>query len=135
MTVIDASVVVMALVGQANPESAAAARALTTADVLNVPAHFTSEVMGAIRWHAAGNRITWGDADAAVEALVALGAVSHLPNSADTARAWQFKHNVTPQDALYVALAERLGEPFVTGDLKLVRCDQARCAVIVPTAS
>jgi|GEM_PF-1101103 len=130
MTVVDANVVVLALIGGASPESAAAAAALTTVAELNVPAHFTSEVMGAIRWHAAGARIAWDDAEAAITGLSELGALSHLPSRSDIDRAWELRHNVTPQDGLYVALAERLDEPFITGDLKLSRCDQLRCAVV-----
>jgi predicted nucleic acid-binding protein len=90
--------------------------------------------MGAIRWQAAGTRITWDDAEAGIAALSELGAVSHLPNRVDIDRAWELRHNVTPQDALYVALAERLDEPFITADLKLSRCDQLRCAVVALNA-
>ena len=36
-------------------------------------------------------------------------------------RAWQLRHNLTFYDALYVALAEALGCPLVTADMRLGR--------------
>ena len=36
------------------------------------------------------------------------------------ARVWSLRNNVTTYDAVYVALAEALGELLVTGDGKLV---------------
>jgi predicted nucleic acid-binding protein len=36
------------------------------------------------------------------------------------ARALDFRSNTTAYDATYVALAERLGCPFITGDIKLL---------------
>ena len=38
-----------------------------------------------------------------------------------TARAWQFRQNVSFCDALYVALAERLDCPLVTADKRIAR--------------
>ena len=32
---------------------------------------------------------------------------------------WQWRHNLTAYDAAYVALAEILGQPLVTGDARL----------------
>lgn len=36
-------------------------------------------------------------------------------------RIWELRHNMTPYDASYVALAERLGVPLLTRDLRLSR--------------
>ncbi len=35
-------------------------------------------------------------------------------------RAWELRHDLTVGDALFAALAERLGEPLATSDLRLV---------------
>lgn len=132
MAVIDANVAVLALIGSDDAVSAAAANAIGSADVLHAPGHFVSEVVGAIRWHAAGKRITWDDADAAVSAFNALGVKQHSLTTADVDRAWEMRHNITPQDALYIALAERLHETFITHDLKLKSSDQPRCVIAIP---
>ncbi|HEX3731612.1 MAG TPA: type II toxin-antitoxin system VapC family toxin [Mycobacteriales bacterium] len=132
MTVIDANVVVAALVGSDDAASMAAAQSIGNAQTLHAPAHFVSEVLGAIRWLAAGKRITWDDADAAVDALPALGVRLHSPTSEDIGRAWELRHNITPQDALYVALAERLAQIFITADVKIGRANQARCRIQTP---
>ncbi len=36
-------------------------------------------------------------------------------------RVWQLRANLTPADGLFVALAERLGEPLATKDAALVQ--------------
>ena len=36
-------------------------------------------------------------------------------------RVWQLRHNVSAYDAVYVALAEALSSPLVTGDARLAR--------------
>lgn len=44
-------------------------------------------------------------------------------------RIWELHDNITPYDAAYVALAERLDGPPVTGDSKLAAATGARCTV------
>jgi predicted nucleic acid-binding protein len=36
-------------------------------------------------------------------------------------RIWELRHNLTPYDASYVALAERLGAALVTGDVRMAK--------------
>lgn len=36
-------------------------------------------------------------------------------------RIWELRHAITPYDAAYVALAERLGVPLITCDAKLAK--------------
>jgi predicted nucleic acid-binding protein len=50
----------------------------------------------------------------------------HLPL---LARCWELRHNLTPYDASYVALAEALEVPLVTGDLHLARASGIRCEI------
>ncbi len=47
-------------------------------------------------------------------------------------RAWHLRHNLTIYDAWYVALAEALGCPLATLDLRLGRAARAACEVLVP---
>jgi predicted nucleic acid-binding protein len=44
-------------------------------------------------------------------------------------RCWQLRHNLTPYDAAYVALAEVLDVALVTADRRLARATGIRCAV------
>jgi predicted nucleic acid-binding protein len=45
--------------------------------------------------------------------------------------AWKMRHNVTIYDACYLALAERLGAPFVTADEHLVRSRRGKGVQVV----
>jgi predicted nucleic acid-binding protein len=44
-------------------------------------------------------------------------------------RCWELRHNLTPYDAAYVALAEALDVALVTADSRLSRAAGVRCAV------
>ncbi|WP_068399519.1 type II toxin-antitoxin system VapC family toxin [Kribbia dieselivorans] len=46
-------------------------------------------------------------------------------------RAWQLRDNLTPYDAVYVALAEVLGAVLVTADARISRAPGVRCDVDV----
>lgn len=67
-------------------------------------------------------------------ALLALADLADLPLSRAShlpllSRCWELRHNLTPYDASYVALAEALEIPLVTADLRLARASGARCVV------
>jgi predicted nucleic acid-binding protein len=51
---------------------------------------------------------------------------SHLPL---LPRCWEFRHNLTPYDAAYVALAEALDVSLLTADERLSRAPGIRCAI------
>ncbi len=51
--------------------------------------------------------------------------------TASVTRLWELRHNVTPYDAAYVALAERLAAVLVNGDRRLAAAPGPRCAVHV----
>ncbi len=50
----------------------------------------------------------------------------HLPL---LSRCWDLRHNLTPYDAAYVALAEALGVALLTADARLSRASGIQCAV------
>lgn len=54
----------------------------------------------------------------------------HLPL---LARCWELRHNLTPYDAAYVALAEALDVALVTADARLSRASGIQCPVEVLT--
>ena len=58
--------------------------------------------------HAAGTLRHWRQLD-----------VERYPHEPFLDRVWSLRDNVTAHDAVYVALAEALGEPLVTADRKL----------------
>lgn len=49
------------------------------------------------------------------------------------ARVWQLRHNVTPYDAWYIAVAEALDAPLATLDLRLTRASGPRCEFLTPS--
>lgn len=72
---------------------------------------------------------------AAENAVAALDAASdvidirHGHAGALAQEAWLLRENLSFYDALYVALAARLGVPLVTGDVRLSRAPALPCAV------
>ena len=67
---------------------------------------------------------------------VALGWCLDLPITLHPAepflhRMWELRHNVTPYDAWYVALAEALDAPLLTTDARLARSIGIRCEIVV----
>jgi predicted nucleic acid-binding protein len=42
-------------------------------------------------------------------------------------RMWELRDNVTPYDAAYVALAERLDSPVLTCDVRMSKATGTRC--------
>jgi predicted nucleic acid-binding protein len=47
-------------------------------------------------------------------------------------RVWELRHSVSPHDAWYLALAERLVVPLATLDRRLTRTADARCEFTLP---
>lgn len=70
-----------------------------------------------------------GDIDLMLSRYTALDLMRypHLPL---IKRVWSLRHNVTPYDALYVALAEELELPLVTADQWLARAAERYCEII-----
>ena len=67
-------------------------------------------------------------AEAALHALGMLVA-DRYPHGNLAAGAWRSRDNLTYYDALYVALAARLGFPLLTADARLARAPGLPCAV------
>ena len=58
--------------------------------------------------------------------------VALLPYDSVAARVWELRHNVTPYDAWYVALAEGLDCELATLDGNLSRAPGPRCRFLTP---
>jgi predicted nucleic acid-binding protein len=76
------------------------------------------EVLAVVRRDAARGIVSPERAGAVVDDLGDF-AVDLFPSMALRRRAWELRENLTIADGLFVALAERLGEPLVTKDAGL----------------
>lgn len=83
-----------------------------------VPDHFHIETAGALRRMLLSGSIDEARASAALDRLLRLPAsvARSVPLLAD---AWRLRNNLIVHDAVYVALAEHLDAPLLTGDRKL----------------
>lgn len=88
------------------------------------------EVMSVICRHLRTGALSAAQSERAVEDLIDLP-VSIYPSAHVLRRAWQLRDNVSPYDACYVALAEALGCPLLTADVRLANAPGARCAIEV----
>lgn len=126
--VIDASAVASLLLGR--PEAVAVGSTLLDHDVV-VPGVFDAEVLSAVRRAWLNGELEEPGAADAVNRLVTMP-VERVPDVALLHDAWALRHNVSAADALYVALARRLGCPLVTLDRRLAAAPDLGITVIVP---
>ena len=125
--VIDASALVMALVGKT--DAADRLRERLPGLRLHAPHLIDAEVGNVLRRHELSGRISDTEATAALQAGTAL--IEHrYPHSGPLADlAWGLRANVSFYDALYVALATRLGIALITADARLARAPGVDCDV------
>ncbi|MGH9129112.1 MAG: type II toxin-antitoxin system VapC family toxin [Acidimicrobiales bacterium] len=127
MTVLDASVMVDALVGL-GAVGEVARTALRAQHLLEVPAIFTAEAISGLRGLVLRHELSPIRAAAAVEQVLTVRTITY-PFEPFARRAWQLRDNLSVYDAWYVALAEWLGTDLVTGDERLVSAPGPTCAV------
>jgi predicted nucleic acid-binding protein len=126
LVVIDASVLT-AFYASDDPRRAAITDRLAAGNALFAPAHLDAEVVSALRGIARSNPAL----DQAVpRALAHLAGfpIRRMPLAPLLERIWELRTNVTPYDAAYVALAERLDSPVMTCDARLTTASGTRCA-------
>lgn len=126
MIVADASVVIAALVDE--DRSGAWARSRLVKEKVSVPDHLYLEVTSAVRRLERRGELTARRAGAAVEDLMSLP-LQVAPLLALLPRCWELRHNLTPYDAAYVALAELRGAALVTADEGLAAAAGPRCTI------
>lgn len=129
MIVVDASVVVTAISVAGADGERSRDRLIQGAD-LHAPDLLDLEVLSVLR-----RRTSFGDIDEA-EAGLALEDLGELrltryPHLPLLPRVWALRSNLSPYDAAYVALAEELGCPLVTGDRRIARAPGISCDVEV----
>lgn len=135
MTIVDTSAVVDFLVGE---EAAAEVQNMLAQEhALAAPDLLVFEVLAVLRRHAHRGVIPPERARAAIEDLGDF-AVELFPTLPLRERAWELRENLTAADALFVALAEQLGEPLATKDACLAAAAKkyARVeSVVLPTGA
>jgi predicted nucleic acid-binding protein len=97
----------------------------------HVPHLFDLEVVAAIRRLVTRGTVQPREAALAVDEL-SLMRLARYPHLSFISRIWELKNNVSPYDAVYVALAEALEAPLVTTDLRLARSPGLPVDVIAP---
>lgn len=132
MIVVDASLVAAALL-DGGPVGAWAAEVLASGD-LAAPHLLPVEVVSILRRAAMAGDVSDDVAALAHGDLLDLR-LALWPYEPLAARCWELRPNVTPYDATYVALAELLGVPLATLDLRLSRATGPRCRFEVPPDS
>ncbi len=86
------------------------------------------EVISAIRRQTANAVLTVEHADRAIDDLLDLP-LAIYPTAPLLHRVWALRNNVTAYDACYAALAEALGCPLLTADLRLAHAAGVRCDI------
>lgn len=125
LAVIDASVLT-AFYAADDPRRDAVAARLATGDALFAPAHVDAEVVSALRGMARRSTVLHAAVPTALRHLAGFP-IRRMPLAPLLQRIWELQDNVTPYDAAYVALAERLDGPLVTSDGKLAAASGTRC--------
>jgi predicted nucleic acid-binding protein len=120
--VVDASVIATALGDDSR--DGANARARVQGEDLAAPEIIDLEITSVWRRTLTDER----RAELALEDLAELP-LRRAPHLSLLPRCWELRHNLTPYDASYVALAEALGVTLLTADLRLARAPGIRCHV------
>ncbi|MCC6497431.1 MAG: type II toxin-antitoxin system VapC family toxin [Propionibacteriaceae bacterium] len=128
MLVIDASVLAVALLDD-GPDGDLI-RLRLRGEQLAAPALIDLEVVSVWRGLAHGGHLDARRVGLALDDLrdVPIQRVEHTPF---LARCWELRDNLTIYDAAYVALAEALQVPLLTGDRRLSRSTGPRCTIEV----
>jgi predicted nucleic acid-binding protein len=120
--VVDCSLVLYAL-SEAEGDEILRQR-LSEPRALNAPHLIDFEVSNALRGLTLGGKLTEARADA-IRADFADLHIERMPGQVLAGRVWELRHNYTAYDAAYIALAELLACPLLTGDAKLLGPHQA----------
>lgn len=125
LAVIDASVLA-AFYAADDPRRGAVAARLAAGDALFAPAHVDAEVVSALRGMARRSTVVHAAVPAALRHLAKFP-IRRMPLAPLLQRIWELQDTITPYDAAYVALAERLDGPLITSDGKLAAAGAASC--------
>lgn len=127
--VLDASALVLALIGKTDAADAFRQRLPTMRR--HAPHLIDADVGNVLRRHERAGRISAEEARSALDADRVL--IEHrYPHAGPLAElAWTWRDKFSFYDALYVALAVRLGAPLITADARLSSAPDLGCQVEV----
>ncbi|CAN5563478.1 PIN domain-containing protein [soil metagenome] len=128
MTVVDSSAVIDLLLG--GEVVAEVSALLAREDEISAPDLLVFEVLSALRRETFRGTVPEGRAATALEDLGDLR-ITLLPSLGLRHRAWELRANLTASDALFVALAEELGERLATKDRGLTTAARRHTGVEV----
>jgi predicted nucleic acid-binding protein len=128
--VVDASVVV-ALVADSGPAGEWAGE-VCRGGGLAAPHLLGVEVTSALRRRVLSGGLS-RDAAALALADASVLPLQRYPFEPFVDRIWQLRENLTPHDAWYVAIAEELGAPLATLDVRLASSPGVACEVLTPS--
>lgn len=126
MIVVDASALAPTLIDDG--EAGNRARSRLAGRSLTAPQLIDLEVAAAIRRQERLGRVDEASARDALADLAQMP-LDRRPHRPLLERCWDLRHNLSVYDAAYVALAELLGAPLLTADIRLARASGPRCAV------
>lgn len=125
--VLDASALVLALVGKT--KAAGALRARLPGIRRHAPHLIDAEVGNVLRRHEQAGHISTAEADTAARVAELLVDHRYPHVGALARRAWNLGHNLSFYDALYVALASCLEVPLLSADSRLSRAPGLPCQI------
>lgn len=129
MTVVDASVLVHALVG-ADQAAERCRRTVAAQPTLAAPQILRAEAISALRQLERLDMLAPAPARQAVDRVRRLDTWDY-PIDPFVERVWELRDNLTTYDAWYVAVAERLGLSLATLDQRLADAPGPTCSVQV----
>jgi predicted nucleic acid-binding protein len=129
LIVVDASILANALADDGVDGRLARSR-LTTGDDLAGPDLLDVETVAVLRKRWIAGDLSQRRFSIAIGDLEELD-LARYPTLPLMRRAFELRDNVTPYDAVYVALAERLGCPLLTADQRLASAPGIACTVEV----
>lgn len=127
--VLDASVLVAATVDKGAPGRWA--EHLVATEDLAAPDLALVEATNILRRLELAGHLSSEGADGARQDLLQLD-LELFPFEPFADRIWELRHNLTSYDAWYVAIAEAIGVPLATLDLRLAKAPGPRCEFLTP---
>lgn len=131
MPVVDAGVLIAALT-ERGPRGASGREVVRAGGDVHAPHIVDIEVLSGLRGLVRGGRIELGAAADGIRQLERMPLRRHAHVSYLWS-VWRRRENLTPYDAAYVALAERLGLQLITTDARLAGAPDLGCDVRVLT--